>query len=255
MAKKIHDMTGLTVEQMLAKMEELTGDKVPDHIQEKVRDAHANGRPVLLSEHSTMDTAEIEAGHTDLGEILKGILGKSKTDAFEDELNDAQKDAFLKVAEKHHGPIPAYNGVFGDSHDCPACRYRRKLDGPDYNADMERDMSPRESEKAVQLGYFSENRDVPEVATRKHVEELMKLKRDAGRKEVDANIASFAPGARRGISAMCGDDSDTVQSFDKLMAIMAGSRGRDVSPAEQIKAQKHLADVLHGMLNAKGRED
>lgn len=66
-------------------------------------------------------------------------------------------DMAIRLAEmlgmdKEWAKIP-YNGVEGDSCDCPACNARRKFDGPDLDMDAEKGIPPgRYSEKLAGVG-------------------------------------------------------------------------------------------------------
>jgi hypothetical protein len=124
----------------------------------------------------------------------------------------------LSSIEQLYGKAPPYNGVLGDSCDCPACNLRRGEGMVDLLRDAdELSMRVEQSRAAVIAGYSKTGRLTPPEAinpapTKEHFEAVE-------REAAAAKVRAGAVNARTTYSVMVNDDPKKMADFDRMVEI------------------------------------
>lgn len=135
---------------------------------------------------------------------------------------------------------PVYNGVVGDSHDCPACNGRRTNVGVDLMHDQKEGITVEDSEFRVKIGYHKRGMEVPEHATREGSRKAGMEKFGMGGSIMDILNQAFAA------------EAPNVQTYSMDNAIPADDDAYKVI-AEQIR--KTGATARASALRMYGDED
>lgn len=193
--KKI-TLTGKTLTEAKAEFLKLSGE---DKLSPQAEQMFEN---LALTDDGVIASMIVEVHEK--GELDK-MTQDEKLEAFNQRM-DAGED-FEEVAFQLFGPPPAYNGVVGDSHDCPACNYRRAQMGPDILTDMKAGMFPEQAKAAVKAGYAKDGRLVPNEA-------LHPTRHSEAAREKNLEMV---PGARRRMVSLFGEGSQELKDFDGMV--------------------------------------
>ena len=249
---KVIDISGLSAIQAVSAIERATGLVVPTPEKRTLAQlADANDGYI----ESGKRLFDLE-GHGDFRQRI--FPDDSETfDQFTARMDrEGQGKDWLDYVKDIGGKIPPYNGVVGDSHDCPSCNLRRENDGIDLMHDKEEGLTITEAKARVQYNYWKNGKEVPTEATaesgqaRARMENLIRgALFGSQRDQANEIIKKTAPGAIRGLKKVLGDDTPLAANLEKVVKIVTVDR--PLTEAERKEADDLLNPVVEAVLGAK----
>lgn len=202
------NVSGMTVAEAMDAMEKFFGTRPPKIVEEAIAKVEMeNGKIKDLR-------VQLEYGGKD--EFVKaardGSLMGVSPEGFVTAPGMAEdNEPWMEEAQRRFGPEPAYNGVLGDSCVCPACNYRRKLEGVDLTKDLRTGVTFDESMATLKMGYAAQGKEVPKKAV-----DYATLNTAMNDSAV-AKAEELFPSALKGIQELFGKDHPNVQKLKDLM--------------------------------------
>lgn len=202
------DVSGLTVAEAMDAMEKFFGQRPPRIVEEAISKVNQKDGKIidLKVQLETGDKSDLVKAARD-GSLL-GVGAEGFVTA-----PDMARDhePWLEEAQRRFGPEPEYNGVLGDSCVCPACNYRRKLEGVDLTKDLRTGVTFDESMDTLKAGYAAVGKPVPKKAV-----DYATLNTAMNDSAV-AKAEELFPSALKGIQELFGKDHPNVQKLKDLM--------------------------------------
>jgi hypothetical protein len=156
---KMYSFAGLNAVEVVSTLERISGERLLDADKRALADL-AEGQGGTFVKFNVVDQEN--------GKHFDARFWPDDSEHYTDfvaRLDQEGRDSMDRwLIEK--GPVPAYNGVVGDSHDCPACNCRRSLPGEiDLMHDRNEGLSIGDSKVRTEVGYWKRDMEVPAHAT------------------------------------------------------------------------------------------